>query len=377
MGNFWYAVATLAGTIVGVGMFGLPYAAWRAGFFVELLYLATFTLVFIALHLMFGEVILRTNAKHNLLGYAALYLGAGSKRVLRIIEIAGIIGGLMAYLLVGAEFLRIVTDGMFPRAWQAIVVFWVIANGVLFFGLKAIKGSEALMLLGMVAAIAVLWIFGFPLMESENFFHVNAGSILFPYGITLFALAGTAAIPLVRDIVRNQEGLMKRAIVAGTIIPAVFYALFIFFVVGITGPATSENALSGLEAYLGGPTVFFGMVFGVFVIITSYIVFGRYLKESLQYDFDISPRIASFVVLAVPLALTLVQNESFVTLLNFLGAVIGGLLALFLIALHQKAKNKGDRIPEYTLHFSRATRWLLSSFFVMGIIYTLFFDGRV
>ncbi len=377
MWNFWYAVSVLVGTIVGVGMFGLPYAAWHAGFFVELMYLATFTLVFIALHLMFGEVILRTNAKHNLLGYAALYLGERSKQALRVVDIAGTVGGMMAYLLVGGEFLRIIADGFFPYAWQAIVVFWFMANGILFFGLKAIERSEAFMLAGMVVAIAVLWIVGFPLVQSDYFFNSNADSLLFPYGITLFALAGTAAIPLVRDILRKQEGQMKRVIVMGTLIPAIFYALFIFLVVGITGPATSENALSGLGAHLGSSFIFLGALFGVFVVITSYIVFGLYLKESLRYDLKISPRSAAFAMLAVPLALTLVQNDGFVTLVNFLGAVFGGLWALFLIALHQKAKNKGDRTPEYTLHFSRATQWLLSSFFVMGIIYTLFFDGRV
>ena len=35
-GNARYGVATLVGTIVGVGIFGLPYAASRAGFFTQL-----------------------------------------------------------------------------------------------------------------------------------------------------------------------------------------------------------------------------------------------------------------------------------------------------------------------------------------------------
>ena len=66
-GNFWYAIATLVGTIVGVGIFGLPYAAGQAGFFISSVYLFGLFFVFALLHLMFGEIILRANFSYQIM----------------------------------------------------------------------------------------------------------------------------------------------------------------------------------------------------------------------------------------------------------------------------------------------------------------------
>ena len=50
-----YAVSTLAGTIIGVGLFGLPYVALQVGFWVVLGYFFVLTFVAILVHSFFGE----------------------------------------------------------------------------------------------------------------------------------------------------------------------------------------------------------------------------------------------------------------------------------------------------------------------------------
>jgi len=126
--NFWYAVAMLAGTIVGVGVFGLPYVAWHAGFFVEAVYLGALFLVFVSLHLMFGEIILRTGARHRLVGYVGLYLGERARKIVTLTTILGTLGGMLVYILVGGKFLNVLFNGFLN----------VPAYSYLFFGRRAV-----------------------------------------------------------------------------------------------------------------------------------------------------------------------------------------------------------------------------------------------
>jgi len=99
--NFIFAVATLVGAIVGLGMFGIPYAASRAGFFVGIGYIVVLGFVMLLLHLIYGEVVERTEGNHRLTGYVEKYLGKKYKRVLGVFIIFALYTALLAYIIVG------------------------------------------------------------------------------------------------------------------------------------------------------------------------------------------------------------------------------------------------------------------------------------
>jgi len=375
--NFWYAVAMLAGTIVGVGVFGLPYVAWHAGFFVEVAYLGALFLVFVCLHLMFGEIILRTGTRHRLVGYVEMYLGERAKKFVVLTTTLGTLGGMLVYILVGGKFLDVLFDGFLSVPAYSYLVFWVAGSVLIFFGLKVIKRSELVMLFFMVAAIAVLVIGGIKKISFDNFSTFDSSRIFLPYGITLFALAGIAAVPAVRDILEGSENKIKKALILGTALPALFYVLFVALVLGVSGGAVSEDAISGLKNVLGGSVVFVGALFGVFTVATSYITFGLYLKDMFVYDLGINKILAFLFILLAPIALVFLHSDSFIVVLGFLGAIFGGLESIFLIYTYKKARQKGDRTPEYSYNIPTPLLNLLVAVFVLGIFYTLFFDGKI
>ncbi len=375
--NFWYATATLTGTIVGVGMFGLPFVASRAGFFVALAYLAVFAAVFVLLHLMFGEIMLRTNERHRFPGYAGLYVGKAAKRFLALVGFVGLSGGMLVYILVGATFLEEVTGNVLEsvRAYQ--LVFWAAMSLMLLLGLRTVKESEFVMLALMVGIILFLFFASVPHLSADNFGGFSARDAFLPYGVTLFALAGGAAIPAVRDILKGEERAMRRAVTLGTLIPVFLYVLFVVAVLGVSGQATSENALSSLSGALGESVVFLGAALGILLVATSYLVFGLYLKDMLRYDMGVSGRLALGFVLFVPLALAFVPWDSFIEIIGFLGALIGGVEGIFLIMIWRRARARGDRDPEYALRVPPAALYALMCLFFAGIVYIMFFDGRV
>ena len=100
------ALATFTGTIIGVGLFGLPYVTAKIGFLPMLIYFIILSAVLIFINLMYGEIALRTAKNHRLPGYARIYLNPAAARLGYLTTFIGLTGSLLAYVLVGGEFLK-------------------------------------------------------------------------------------------------------------------------------------------------------------------------------------------------------------------------------------------------------------------------------
>ena len=105
MSAFWKALSVFVGTIIGVGIFGLPWVASKSGFLILLFYFLILAIVAIVVHLMLGDVIVKTPGKHRFPGYVKKYLGPRWGRVALIGICFGLFGAQLAYLLVGGGFL--------------------------------------------------------------------------------------------------------------------------------------------------------------------------------------------------------------------------------------------------------------------------------
>jgi len=103
---FLKALSVFLGTVVGVGMFGLPFMAQKAGFFIILTYFLFMVLIAITIHFLFGKVALGTNENHRLPGYAEEYLGKKGKNISFLVISTSLFGALLAYLIIGGQFLN-------------------------------------------------------------------------------------------------------------------------------------------------------------------------------------------------------------------------------------------------------------------------------
>lgn len=378
--NFFYATATLIGTIIGVGIFGLPYAFAKAGFFVGLLQLVLLGGITMIIHLMFGEIILRTNEKHNLPGYIEKYLGRRWEAVVSISVLIGILGSMVAYVLVGGTFLNIFITQLtgVPDFFSENIfylIFWIFLTGAILFGLKTIEVAEFLMTILLILAAAGIAFFSIPYINIDNLFILNVSNIFFPYGVILFSLAGTVAIPEIREILTGGEKKIRSAIILGVFVPILVYALFAFVINGVTGQATSPEALSGLYKVVGGPIYILGAIFGLLAISTSYITFGYYLYETFLYDYGINKMLAHVLIAIIPITFVLFGVRNFIAIIGFLGAVMGGLEGIAMILTYLKAKKSGNRVPEYSLKIPHFIYYFLILIFILGMIYTVVYRG--
>src|SRR3989344_6575338 len=268
---FIYGLATLSGTIIGVGLFSLPYIASKVGLWLMLAYLLTLGSLVILIHLFFGELALKTPDFKRMPGFAKIYLGSWGEKTAIISTILGLFGALLAYLIVGGEFLENLLSPIFGGTNLLYTILYFAAGAALiFFGIKIIAKIELWGLLLFFLILLAVFFRGMPSLKIENLFPSPDLNYLFlPYGAILFSLWGATLIPEVEETLGERKGLLKKIIIAASIIPLIVYLFFIFLILGITGPQTTESALAGLKNLLGNGVVSSLFLFGILTTFTS------------------------------------------------------------------------------------------------------------
>lgn len=369
--NFYYATATLIGTIVGVGIFGVPYVVAKAGFFLGLLFLFVLGGVALLLHLLYGEIVLRTPGKHRYVGYAEIYLGQWGKRLIAFASIFIFYGALLAYIIVGGKFVQTIFGG---TDFIGSLIFFIICSLAIFFGLQVITKMEVLMTLFLIAVVILIFVKGWPMIKLDNLSTWDWQYFFLPYGVILWAVAGSAAIPEMKEIFKRNYQSFKKAIIWGTLLPVFLYLIFILTVVGVTGQQTSPEAIQGLVKALENYTIIFGAIFGLLAVATSFLVVGLSLKKTFWYDYKINKYLAWVLTCSIPLIAYLCHLRDFITVIGFLGATLGGLQMVLVILIYQKAKKTGQRQPEYSLKLPLIIIYGLILILGLGTIYQIIYS---
>jgi len=375
--DFWLnqnnllALAILIGAIVGAGIFGIPYAIAMSGTIPALFYFFILGGAVLLLHLCFGEVVLRTEAKRRLIGYSQKYLGNWGKNLITISTILGITGTLLAYLILGGEFLEIIfSPALKLSSLHFSLIFWVVLLYFVFKGVKLIARAEVFTNSAFFIIIFIVFLFLLPKINLENFRLIDPDDIFLPYGVIMFALVGSVAIPEMVDVLKTpqeRKGLKKNIFVA-SLITISLYLLFALAVVGVSGEQTSVDALSGLVPFVGQIVVILGALFGVITLADSFLVICLYFKNTLTFDYHLPKRLAFLIASGLPLALFLIGLRSFIGVIGFVGTILGTIEGIVILLIFLKAKKYGDREPEYSLNIPKFFICFLAIIFTLGAI---------
>jgi tyrosine-specific transport protein len=365
------AAALLCGTVIGAGVLGIPYVIAKAGFLTGLLTILILGIAILTLNLFFGEIVLRTPGRHQIPGYAEKYLGKWGKRVMLFSMFAGIYGALIAYLIGEGESLSAIF-GFSPLIFS--LIFFIISSILIFLGLKTIVKYELVfstLILILIIAISAFSIFSgkFNLANLATF---NLKNILIPYGVILFAFVGAAAIPEMKECIIKERKKLKKAIIIGSVVPLIFYLIFAFAVVGVTGLNTTEVATIGLGSVLGPSILIFGNIFAIFAMFTSFLTLGLAMKQIYMYDYKIKPILSWALTVFVPLIIFLVGAKSFIKVIGITGAFAGGMDGILIVLMFWRARKLGQRQPEYKLGKKHVIGLFLILVFIIGIVNQFF-----
>src|SRR3989338_260237 len=361
------AAASMVGMIIGAGIFAVPYAFLRSGTAAGIVLTAGVGVVFLVIHLLYGEVVLRTKEPHRLAGFAAMYLGPWGKRVVTVTSVLGFYGAILAYIVLGGAFLQAIVAPFLPITlfWSQIVFFVFVAL-VIFQGLRlAARLETALTALLALTILAILALIA-PRSDVSNLAVVLADrELLLPYGVILFALGGASAVPEMRDMLIGKEKLLRPAVVWGTIVASALTLVFGLAVLSVTGEFTSAEAILGLAAAIGPAAIVLGAGMGLLAIATSFLIIGINLRELFELDYKMDRLSAWLLAVGVPFISFLLGAQSFIQIISVVGAVFVGIDAVVIGALYVVARERGRRRPEYRIN---VPFWAI---FIIGLVFFL------
>lgn len=366
------ATSVFVGSILGAGVFGLPYAFASAGWgmgFVMLLGVGGLLLV---LQMMNATIVMETPGHKRLSGLAGMYLGPLGRYVTAFLLFGVVWGGMIAYTILGAGFLQ----ETFGRGGEASFVQY----GLGFLAVQAVlvwlpikRAAHVELVIGGVLLILflVLSLSGLPLLELSNLVTFFPARVLDPYGVVLFAMSGVAVMPELRAVFGEKyEYRLPKAVLHGIFVLFGLYALFTFMVVGVTGGMTTENALDAYTQALGPGMQFFGTLVGLLTVSSIFFMAAEQLKDTLRYDFRLGKGSAWVVTLAVPTTLFLLGVRDFISVISFIGSVFVALLACILLLIYHRLRPRLSKTRGRFL-FPKWVSWMIGGVFLLGALRTI------
>ncbi|MBD3263172.1 hypothetical protein GF374_02220 [Candidatus Woesearchaeota archaeon] len=368
--SLWKAIAILVGAIVGAGVLGIPYAVAQSGYVLGLIILLIVGTAILFEFLMVADLTLSTPGKHQLVGLAKHYLGKKGKLMMQASIFFTVWGAMLAYAIgsgnVFATFFSQTSFYGIPLNLTFSIILLLLFSIPIYAGLKATESVELPLVLFLIGLIIIMCAFAFTHINLGNLQTANFSKAFLPYGVILFAIAGSMVIPEAKQALKGDAKLLRKAVIAGVLIPLTLYWFFTTVVVGVTGSQTSEVATIAFGQLTNPVVIVLGNIFALIAMATSFIALGLVLKDTFIQDLGMKNNQAYLLTMIVPLFMLFVA-KSFTRILEITGAYsigFAGILVGVMALKARKYKTKGLKLKNTALPY------IVITIFIFGIVVT-------
>lgn len=339
--EFILPTSILAGTIIGAGIFSLPYVFSQSGLGLGYLFLILFGLVYVLIHTMYADILIKNGDEHRFAGLAKIYFGRFGYWLSVLMTIIEMLFVLTIYLVLSVSFISLIFPKL-PAIYQ-LVIFWWLGTLIIFSGTKRVALFEMLAVTGILAAIAIITLLGLADFLNKPFVFASSlwKSWLLPFGALLFSINGRPAIPTVTHYFR-KNGLpaekSKWPIIWGTLIPVIAYGLFVAGALGISSVVTADTVTGIANSIPSSVLIPILAILGILALISSYFAIGLDVFRSLELDLKFSRKFSMFLVITIPLIIYFMNLGNFITLIEIAGGIFIGIEGILIVAMWNKMK---------------------------------------
>ena len=364
----------LVGSIVGAGIFSLPYVFLKSGFLAGIIYLSVLGVCTFLIHLMYADIIVRTSETHHRFpGYAKIYLGEKSGQLAGIIVFLANFLTLTVYLILSISFFNLISP-QFPLYYK-FLIFWLLGSLTIFLKIEKAAFFEILttsLTLAVIFAVFLAgYFYGLPAVNSPS---IALNDLALPFSPTLFSLLGLGAIPALLVYFREKKlpfNKIKRVLLVSTLVVIIAYLLFILGISWLSG-TVSEDAVSGLIGNISPAILFFLGIFGVVSLLDSYMSVAFDVEKTMHYEWRLPKWLSKSFVVFLPPALYFLGFQNFLASIGVVGGILFSLWGIMTILVWKKASANSSpnqivsKIPDTVIYF-------LLTVFTAGIVYEIIY----
>lgn len=366
----------MIGSIVGVGIFGLPYVFSQVGYASGLLVLLFLSAIMTGMLFMYSDVVLHTPGQHRFAGNVETYLGKGWSRVATATLAFGFWGSMLAFLVAGGRLLAVLFGLGGPTAETILGLCMVAVVAVLSYrGLRFVARFEV-WILGILAFLFLFIVLAcLPHVGLSNLSPavLEKGSLIALYGVVFFALTGGInAIPEMHALLGKRGGSLSYAVFIGMACVTLLYVLFTFTVVGALGDRVTEFAVDALAPLIGGSFRLVGASLAVVCLLSAFMISSIELQNSLRHDNRMKRFPAWALAIGVPVVLYLAGIRSFIGILGFIGAVFTGVNGVLVVMTYERMRSAKVCRDHTCLEVPSWLSYGLIIFYLLGIAATFY-----
>jgi len=368
------AACVVAGLGFGGSVMAVPYLASLNGIVPVISIMIIAYLISILLHLMVVEVVLRDDSPQQLIEIFGKYLFIKSwwGNILMWLVFTLIVVtfyALLAGYIIGSG--ELLVNILAIPLWTGKTMTYVVAAGVVFFGLKTIGLSEKYAIISIALVLVALSIgsFGKPFNQIPVF-SGSLKTVLALYGMVMFCLSCLFSVPQAAEGLAWNKRLVSWSVLLGIGINLVFTIVVALMVMFVSHPVT-EFAIIGWGRAVGKWALILGSTFALLALLTSYWSVSYALAVIFMERLNWGYRLAWLVATLPTFLMAISGFAGFLDFMRYAGGATAVLLAILVPPALKRCRQKSDgREPLFSLGFwgGAAFRYIVIGGYLLGAI---------
>jgi amino acid permease len=369
--NILLPASMLAGSIIGAGIFSLPFVFNKFGLLSGFISLVIFAFIYALIYFIYADIVLRTDGEHRFVGYSKIYLGKPGFWAAIFIGLVQLLLVLTVYLILAPSFTQLIFGGSYVAH---LLFFWLAGSVMTLFNTRKIAWFEFFIVSGIFSIIFLVFFFGikgFDISSVQNFnFNMNSLGVL---GVVVFALSGVMVVPEVVAYFRESTSplkFLKRSLLLGSFLPALAYIVFILGILGFS-ENVSIDSVSGLAGYAPEWLLILLGLLGFLSLASSYVLVSLNTRHIFEYDFSLPVSLSRYLVMFVPLAFYFFGINGLTEVIAFTGSIFIPLEIILLIFIWLKANKLRPTNDFFDSRITKATLPFLLAVFLIVLVYAI------
>jgi len=347
MNKYFKALSTVIAGTIGVGFFAIPYSLQQFGTFWGVIVLAGVAVLISVVNMAYTEIIVFDKGNRQVPGYTRKYIGKVPAAVISLVMISGLLGVLLAYAILAGNSLSLLfgKSGIFLSPQCLSIVFVILGLFVAHYGITFISKVTSLIVLLLFLIMAVILIIALPEVRVQNVTSLDISHFSLIFGVALFALYCSTAIPVIDEIVGYDRKVYRRIVLLGTLITLIVYIVFGLVTALSLGDKVSSEFIAGFSAVHPRATALI-VLFSLLAVFSAFVLVSNSIKEIASYDYKIPARTAFYFIAAILIWFIMLDLTSFEGVISFVGGVTLGIQSIVIFAIWWRIKSKKNLVTK-------------------------------